>query len=78
MLLEAVSSDHSHATSAQAVVGTATSAAAASLAIIAVEITTALVTAALIARQGRLHGRRSQRWRCGRSRMHDLAGLTKT
>lgn len=50
LLLAAGPSGHSHATSAQAVVGTATSAAAASLAIIGVEITTALVAATLVAR----------------------------
>lgn len=50
LLLAAGSSDHGHATSPRAVVGTATSAAAASLAIIGVEITTALVAATLVAR----------------------------
>ncbi|WP_426997241.1 hypothetical protein [Pseudarthrobacter sp. N5] len=50
LLLAAGPPDHSHATSAGAVAGTATSAATASLAIIAVEITTALVAGTLVAR----------------------------
>jgi hypothetical protein len=50
LLLAGGSSDHGHPMSVGAVVGAATSAAAASLAIIGVEITTALVAATLIAR----------------------------
>jgi hypothetical protein len=50
LLLAGGPSDHGHPTSVGAVVGAAPSAAAASLAIISVEITTALVAATLIAR----------------------------
>jgi hypothetical protein len=50
LLLSAGLSGHSHSISAQAVTGTATSAAEASLAVIALEIATALVAATLLAR----------------------------
>jgi hypothetical protein len=50
LLLAAGPSGHSHATRAAAAAGTATSAAGTSLAIIAVEITTAMLAATVVAR----------------------------
>ena len=50
LLLSAGSPGHSHGTAARAVAGSATSAAGASLAVIALEIATALLAATLLAR----------------------------
>jgi hypothetical protein len=67
LLLSAASSGHSHGTAAQAAAGRATSAAGASLAVIALEIVTALVAATLLARLRR-RSVEAGRWRRRRFR----------